>query len=80
MILDEFYGEFTVSGVTLQEALSVQDGMITYKIIYNDGERVYGKCEPYVNVGSLLPFLTYVRRLAIKHFEENGISFEELPK
>lgn len=80
MILDEFYGEFEVNGVTLQEALSVQDGLIAYKITYNDWEMVYGKCEPYENVKSLLPFLTTVRRLAIKHFEDNGISFEELPK
>ena len=80
MILDEFDGEFTVNGVTLQEALSVKDGLISYKIGYNDWERVYGKCEPYANVKSLLPFLTHVRRLAIKHFEDNGISFEELPK
>lgn len=80
MILDEFYGEFSVNGITLQESLSVQDGLIAYKIGYNDWERVYGKCEPYENVKSLLPFLADVRRLAIKHFEDNGISFEELPK
>ena len=64
----------------MQEALSVQDGMISYKIGYNDWERVYGKYEPYENVHSVLTFIIDVRRLAIRHFMNNGISFEELPK
>ena len=80
MILDEFFGEFTVNGVTLQEALSVKDGQIFYKVGHNNWEMMYGECKQYSNVESVVVFLSRVRRSAIKLFEENGISFEELPK
>jgi len=80
MILDEFYGEFRVNGVTLQEALSVKDGQIIYKVGHNNWERMYGECEQYENVKSVVVHLCGIRRRAVKHFEERGISFEELPK
>ena len=80
MILDEFFGEFSINGITLQEALSVKDGQIIYKVGHNDWEMMYGECKQYSNVESVVVFLSRVRRSAIKLFEENGISFGELPK